>query len=65
VFEFISIVTQGGPAYGRAVLATLAYLHAFFEGDVGQAAAAASIRSLFGLCLTAAYLWLQLRDSAT
>jgi raffinose/stachyose/melibiose transport system permease protein len=64
VFEFIFIVTQGGPAYGSEVLATLAYRHAFFEGDVGQAAAAAGVMSLFGLCATAAYLWLQIRDSA-
>jgi raffinose/stachyose/melibiose transport system permease protein len=64
VFEFIFIVTQGGPAYGSEVLATLAYRHAFFESDVGQAAAAASIMSLFGLCATAVYLWLQIRDSA-
>jgi raffinose/stachyose/melibiose transport system permease protein len=64
VFEFIFIVTQGGPAYGSEVLATLAYRHAFFEGDVGQAAAAAGVMSLFGLCATAAYLWLQSRDSA-
>jgi raffinose/stachyose/melibiose transport system permease protein len=64
VFEFIYIVTQGGPAYGSEVLATLAYRHAFFEGDVGQAAAAACVMSLFGLCATAVYLWLQIRDSA-
>jgi raffinose/stachyose/melibiose transport system permease protein len=64
VFEFIFIVTQGGPAYGSEVLATLAYRHAFFESDVGQAAAAASVMSLFGLCATTAYLWLQIRDSA-
>jgi raffinose/stachyose/melibiose transport system permease protein len=64
VFEFIFIVTQGGPAFGSEVLATLAYRHAFFEGDVGQAAAAAGVMSLFGLCATSAYLWLQIRDSA-
>ena len=64
-FEFIFIVTRGGPAYGSEVLATLAYRHAFFGSDVGQAAAAASVMSLFGLCATAAYLWLQIRDNAT
>jgi raffinose/stachyose/melibiose transport system permease protein len=63
VFEFIFIVTQGGPAYGSEVLATLAYRHAFFEGDVGQAASAASVMCLFGLCATAVYLWLQISDS--
>lgn len=64
VFEFIFIVTRGGPAYGSEVLATLAYRHAFFEGDVGQAAAAACVMSLFGLCATAVYLWLQIRSDA-
>jgi raffinose/stachyose/melibiose transport system permease protein len=64
VFEFIFIVTRGGPAYGSEVLATLAYRHAFFEGDVGQAAAVACVMSLFGLCATAAYLWLQTSDSS-
>jgi raffinose/stachyose/melibiose transport system permease protein len=62
VFEFIFIVTRGGPAYGSEVLATLAYRHAFFDSDVGQAAAAACVMSLFGLCATAVYLWLQSSD---
>jgi raffinose/stachyose/melibiose transport system permease protein len=62
VFEFIFIVTQGGPAYGSEVLATLAYRHAFFESDVGKATAAACVMSLFGLAATAVYLWLQGRD---
>jgi raffinose/stachyose/melibiose transport system permease protein len=64
VFEFIFIITRGGPAYGSEVLSTLAYRHAFFEGDVGQAAAVACVMSLFGLCATAVYLWLQTRDGA-
>ncbi len=64
VFEFIYIVTQGGPAYGSEVLATLAYRQAFLQGDVGKATAAACVMSLFGLCATAAYLWLQGRDGS-
>jgi raffinose/stachyose/melibiose transport system permease protein len=64
VFDFIYIVTQGGPAYGSEVLATYAYRHAFFAGDVGKATAAACVMSLFGLCATAMYLWLQSRDGA-
>lgn len=64
VFEFIYVVTQGGPAYGSEVLATLAYRSAFFNGDVGKATAAACIMSLFGLCATSVYLWLQTRDGA-
>lgn len=64
VFEFIYVVTQGGPAYGSEVLATLAYRSAFFNGDVGKATAAACVMSLFGLCATSVYLWLQTRDGA-
>jgi raffinose/stachyose/melibiose transport system permease protein len=64
VFEFIYIVTQGGPANGSEVLATLAYRHAFFESDVGEATAAACVMSLFGLAATSVYLWLQSRDDA-
>lgn len=64
VFEFIFIVTRGGPAYGSEVLATLAYRHAFFDGNVGQAAAVACVMSLFGLCATALYLRLQSRSGA-
>jgi raffinose/stachyose/melibiose transport system permease protein len=64
VFEFIYIVTRGGPAYGSEVLATLAYRHAFFEGDIGQAAAVSCVMSLFGLCATALYVRLQIREGA-
>jgi raffinose/stachyose/melibiose transport system permease protein len=64
VFEFIYIVTRGGPAYGSEVLATLAYRHAFFEGDIGQAAAVSCVMSLFGLCATAVYIRLQIREGA-
>ena len=63
VFDFIYIVTRGGPAYGSEVLSTLAYRHAFYENDVGQAAAAAVVMSLFGLCATIAYLRIQSRES--
>jgi raffinose/stachyose/melibiose transport system permease protein len=64
VFEFVYIVTRGGPAYGSEVLATLAYRHAFFEGDIGQAAAVSCVMSLFGLCATAVYMRLQIREAA-
>lgn len=64
VFELIYIITRGGPAYGSEVLATLAYRHAFFEGDIGQAAAVSSVMSLFGLCATAVYMRLQIREGA-
>lgn len=62
VFDFIFIVTRGGPAYGSEVLSTLAYRHAFFENDVGQAGAVACVMSLFGLCATFVYLRHQARE---
>lgn len=62
VFDFIFIVTRGGPAYGSEVLSTLAYRHAFYENDVGQAAAVACVMSLFGLIATAFYLRYQTRE---
>ncbi|MFI5002239.1 MAG: carbohydrate ABC transporter permease [Reyranellales bacterium] len=62
VFDFIFIVTRGGPAYGSEVLSTLAYRHAFYENDVGQAAAVACVMSLFGLAATAVYLRYQTRE---
>lgn len=62
VFDFVFIVTRGGPAYGSEVLSTLAYRHAFYENNVGEAAAAACVMSLFGLCATYFYLRYQNRE---
>ena len=64
VFDFVYIITRGGPAYGSEVLSTLAYRQAFFENDVGQAAATAVVMSLFGLCATIAYIRTQSRESS-
>lgn len=62
VFDFVYILTQGGPAYSSEVLSTLAYRNAFFEFDLGRAAAVALVIALFGLTATFAYVRLQTRD---
>lgn len=62
VFDFVYILTQGGPAYSSEVLSTLAYRNAFFEFDLGRAAAVALIIALFGLTATFAYVRLQTRE---
>ncbi|MCP4385676.1 MAG: sugar ABC transporter permease [Hyphomicrobiales bacterium] len=62
VFDFIFIMTQGGPAFSSEVLSTLAYRKAFFELDVGGAAATALVISLFGLAATFLYLRIQARE---
>ena len=62
VFDFVYILTQGGPAYSSEVLSTLAYRNAFFEFDLGRAAAIALVIALFGLTATFAYVRLQTRE---
>src|SRR5690349_24415516 len=64
VFDFVYILTQGGPAFSSEVLSTLAYRHAFYDLDVGQAAAAALVISLFGLVATFFYVRIQSREEA-
>jgi raffinose/stachyose/melibiose transport system permease protein len=62
VFDFVYILTQGGPAFSSEVLSTLAYRKAFYDLNVGQAAAAALVISLFGLVATYFYLRVQSRE---
>lgn len=62
VFDWIYILTQGGPALASEVLSTLAYRRAFYDLNVGQAAAVALVISLIGLAATYFYLRLQARE---
>jgi raffinose/stachyose/melibiose transport system permease protein len=61
-FDFVYILTQGGPAFSSEVLSTLAYRHAFYDLNVGHAAAAALVISLFGLVGTFFYVRLQTQE---
>jgi raffinose/stachyose/melibiose transport system permease protein len=61
-FDFVYILTQGGPAFSSELLSTLAYRHAFYDLNVGQAAAAALVISLFGLVGTFFYVRIQTRE---
>lgn len=62
VFDFVYILTQGGPAFSSEVLSTLAYRQAFYDLNVGQAAATALVISAFGLVATFFYIRLQAKD---
>ena len=62
VFDFVYILTQGGPAFSSEVLSTLAYRNAFYDLAVGKAAAVAIVISLFGLAATAFYIRAQARE---
>lgn len=62
VFDFVYILTQGGPAFSSEVLSTLAYRSAFYDLAVGKAAAVAIVISLFGLAATAVYIRAQSKE---
>lgn len=62
VFDFVYILTQGGPAYSSEVLSTFAYRSAFYDLAVGKAAAISVIISLFGLAATVLYIRIQARE---
>jgi len=62
VFDFVFILTQGGPAYSSEVLSTLAYRSAFYDLAVGKAAAVSVVISLFGLCATIFYIRAQAKE---
>lgn len=62
VFDFVYILTQGGPAFSSEVLSTFAYRSAFYDLAVGKAAAISVVISLFGLAATIFYIRMQARE---
>jgi raffinose/stachyose/melibiose transport system permease protein len=62
VFDFVYVLTQGGPAYSSEVLSTLSYRYAFYHFAMGPAAAVALVISFFGLIATVFYVWIQQRE---
>lgn len=62
VFDFVFILTQGGPAFSSEVLSTQAYRSAFYDLAVGKAAAIAVVISLFGLVATIFYIRAQAKE---
>lgn len=62
VFDFVYILTQGGPAFSSEVLSTFAYRSAFYDLAVGKAAAISVVISLFGLAATVFYIRIQAKE---
>jgi len=60
-FDFVYVLTQGGPAYSSEVLSTLSYRYAFYNYTIGPAAAVALVISFFGLIATFFYVRIQQR----
>lgn len=61
-FDYIYLLSQGGPAHSSEVMGTYAYAFAFSSFQFGKAAAVGLIMSFFGLLASVLYTWLSRRD---
>ncbi|WP_196810864.1 carbohydrate ABC transporter permease [Arthrobacter sp. 35W] len=61
-FDYVYLLTQGGPAHSSEVMGTYAYAFAFSSFQFGKAAAVGLIMSFFGLVASFIYTWLSRRD---
>ena len=57
-FDYVYLLTSGGPAHSTEMLSTLAYGAAFRTFEFGKAAAIALFMSLFGLVASFVYVWM-------
>ncbi|PXY36813.1 sugar-binding protein [Prauserella flavalba] len=57
-FDYIYLLTQGGPAHSSEVLGTYAYAFAFSAFQFGKASAVALVMSFFGLIASCVYTWM-------
>jgi ABC-type sugar transport system permease subunit len=63
-FDYIYLLTGGGPAHSTEVLSTYAYTLAFSTYQFGRAAAVGLIMSFFGLVASVFYVFLSRRELA-
>ncbi|TAM67559.1 MAG: sugar ABC transporter permease [Microbacteriaceae bacterium] len=61
-FDYVYLLTQGGPAHTSEVMSTYAYAFAFSSFEFGKAAAVGLIMSFFGLIASCLYTWLSRRE---
>ncbi|QUW23043.1 sugar ABC transporter permease [Sporosarcina sp. Marseille-Q4063] len=57
-FDYVYLLTGGGPAHATEMLSTYAYTFAFSAFQVGKAASVALFMSLLGLLASSLYIWL-------
>jgi len=60
-FDYIYVLTDGGPAGSSEVLSTLSYRYGFERFEFGKAAAVSGFAGLIGLLAICLYLWMQRR----
>jgi raffinose/stachyose/melibiose transport system permease protein len=62
-FDYIYLLTQGGPANSTEMLSTYAYTAAFSAFQFGKAAAVGLVMSGFGLVASFMFVWLSRKDA--
>jgi raffinose/stachyose/melibiose transport system permease protein len=62
VFDWVFILTEGGPGFSSEVLGTLAYKTAFQQMAVGKASAYSLVMSILGLVAISIYLRIQYKS---
>jgi raffinose/stachyose/melibiose transport system permease protein len=62
VFDWVFILTEGGPGFSSEVLGTLAYKTAFQQMAVGRASAYSLVMSVLGLVAISIYLRAQYKS---
>lgn len=63
-FDLVVALTGGGPGYASDMPATFMYAMAFSRGDLGQAAASATVMLMTVAAVVVPYLYSQLRQNA-
>ena len=61
-FDYVYLLTQGGPAQSTEMLSTYAYTAAFSAFEFGKAAAVGLVMSGFGLVSSFLFVWLSRKD---
>ena len=61
-FDYVKLLTGGGPAHSTEVLGTYAYSYAFSSMQVGKAAAVGLFMSFFGLIASGIYARLSRKE---
>jgi raffinose/stachyose/melibiose transport system permease protein len=62
VFDWVFVLTEGGPGFSSEVLGTLAYKTAFQQMSIGRASAYSLVMSLLGMLAISIYLRVQYKS---
>jgi raffinose/stachyose/melibiose transport system permease protein len=62
VFDWVYVLTEGGPGFSSEVLGTLAYKTAFQQMSVGRASAYSLIMTILGMAAISIYLRIQYKS---